>query len=359
MKSGVLVVLSLMITFFGCTKKSSREIQDNQNAQDEKGLESAVFAGGCFWCISAPFENIDGVIKVISGYSGGKTKNPTYEEVSTGTTGHLESVKIVFDPKIISYAELLDIYWKQFDPTDTGGSFADRGSQYKSAIFYNSSSQKELAEASKEKLDKSGIFKKPIATSIIPLTAFYPAEDYHQQYAKKNPERYKEYKEGSGREGFIRGLWGDEGTEKYVKPSDGDLKKKLTGLQYDVTQKNATERAFQNEYWDKNEEGIYVDVVSGEPLFSSKDKFDSECGWPSFTKPIDTRYVTKKEDTSHMMDRVEVRSRFGNSHLGHVFNDGPKQTGLRYCINSASLKFIKKADMAKEGYGEFLWIFDK
>lgn len=318
--------------------------------------EVATLAGGCFWCMEAPFEKVTGVTKVISGFAGGKEKNPTYEEVSSGKTGYRESVQVYYDPEIISYSEIIDLYWHQFDPTDDGGSFHDRGFQYTSAIFYNNDKQKEIAEKSKKELDKSGVFDKPIVTKIIKFTTFYPAEDYHQDFYKKNPERYHSYRNASGRDEFIMKTWKED--KKYMKSSDDVLKKKLTDLQYNVTQNAATERAFSNEYWDNHKAGIYVDIVSGEPLFSSKDKFESGTGWPSFTKPIDDKYIVKKTDNSYGMLRVEVRSKEGDSHLGHVFDDGPKPTGLRYCMNSASMRFIPKDKMKEEGYGEYLWLVE-
>ncbi|ASS66850.1 MULTISPECIES: peptide-methionine (R)-S-oxide reductase MsrB [unclassified Paenibacillus] len=313
--------------------------------------QAATFAGGCFWCMVSPFEEQPGIIKVVSGYTGGHKENPTYDEVCAGDTGHTEAVQITFDADVFPYAKLLDIYWQQVDPTDAMGQFADRGDSYRPVIFYHSEEQRKLAEESKRSLEESGRFDRPIVVTIEPAATFYDAEDYHQDYHKTHPFRYKMYRKGSGRDAFIKENW-------TMKKNEDDLRTRLNPMQYEVTQNNGTEPPFRNEFWDHKEEGIYVDIVSGEPLFSSLDKFDSGCGWPSFTRPLSKQGVNEKTDTSHFMVRTEVRSTRADSHLGHVFDDGPKdQGGLRYCINSAALRFIPMSELEQEGYGEYVSLF--
>ena len=325
-------------------------------AADEK---NAVFAGGCFWCLEPPFEALKGVKSVISGYTGGHQDNPTYKQVIAGETGHYEAVRITYDSELVTYRQLLEVFWRNIDPTDRYGQFFDRGQQYQTAVFYSTDSERRLAERSRAALESSGKFKDPVVTEILPAAVFYEAEEYHQNFYRKQPERYYAYAEGSGRKGFLDKLWENQEWKMYEKPQDRELKKRLSSLQYDVTQKDATERAFTGEYWNSHDEGIYVDIVSGEPLFSSTDKFESGSGWPSFTRPIDSHFVESKPDRSLFMVRTEVRSKYADSHLGHVFDDGPSEEGgLRYCINSASLRFVPRSQMEAEGYGKYLSLFD-
>ncbi len=333
--------------------------------EGQSQLEVATFAGGCFWCTESDFEKLPGVVEAVSGYAGGDGANPTYEDYAR--KGYVEVIQVRYDPRKVSYQELLDYFWRHVDPTDAGGQFVDRGRQYRSVIFHHDAGQKRLAEESKKELEKSGRFTRPIVTEILPFSTFYRAEDYHQDYYRKNPLRYKYYRHNSGRDQFLEGTWGKAGKPAaqapgnpgFKKPSEAELRKKLTPLQYKVTQEEGTEPPFQNEYWDNKREGIYVDIVSGEPLFSSLDKYDSGTGWPSFTKPLEPGNIVEKDDWKLFSKRIEVRSKHGGSHLGHVFPDGPKPTGLRYCMNSAALRFIPKEDLEKDGYGKYLPLFEK
>ncbi|RDU73837.1 peptide-methionine (R)-S-oxide reductase [Helicobacter aurati] len=354
-------------------------IQDLE--KDMNGYKEIYLAGGCFWGVEKYFALIKGVISTDVGYANGTTQNPSYEDVLYRQTNHAETVHIVYDPKIISLSFLLDMYYKIIDPTSVNKQGNDRGTQYRTGIYYADPEDEAIARDSLKKLANEYNGKK-IAIELLPITNYYKAEEYHQKYLDKNPNGYCHIgkdKFNNASKAFDRRLVDNlavknktlhgsqtsyvsihvESPQNYRALNDSELRERLTDMQYNVTQRNATEPAFRNEYWDNHAKGIYVDITTGEPLFSSRDKFDSGSGWPSFTKPINGTNLKENVDRSYGMTRTEVRSEIGNAHLGHLFNDGPKDKGgLRYCINSASLRFIPKEDMEKEGYGHLLYLVD-
>jgi len=335
----------------------------------------AVFSGGCFWGVQAVFQHVVGVTNAVSGYAGGDAATARYDRVSEGNTGHAESVRVTFDPTRVSYEQLLQVFFNiAHDPTQLNYQGPDHGPQYRSAIWFTSSEQQATAKAYIAQLTKAKAFPRPIVTEVSALGAFYPAESYHQDYATIHPHQpyimFNDAPKVSRLKQQIPALYRDKpvlvsdakkesNMREYTKPGDAELKKKLTSMQYQVTQHEGTEPAFHNEYWSNHEPGIYVDIVSGEPLFSSLDKYDSGTGWPSFTKPLEPSNITTKTDRQFGMARTEVRSAHANSHLGHVFDDGPRPTGLRYCMNSASMRFIPASKLEAEGYGEYRSLFDK
>ncbi len=375
---GIGIVFLVFVTYVWHQNRKSNHDVRMTDVQKYDGYAEATFSGGCFWCSESDFEKTDGVVEVISGYAGGTMENPSYGEVSSGKTGHREAVRVYYNPTIISYEQLLQVFWRHIDPTDGSGQFNDRGEQYAAAIYYHDDDQRISAEKSRMNLESAKKFDRPIVTAIEPLTKFFVAEDYHQDYYKKNKNTYEFYRSHSGRDQYIAHTWGDTlhavqkhrtctiqngvsicNGSSFNKPADMEIKKILNEMQYDVTQNGATEKPFDNAYWDNEEEGIYVDIVSGEPLFSSKDKYDSGTGWPSFVKPIDNDVVVEKVDHGLHLPRIEIRSKQADSHLGHVFNDGPSDRGgRRYCMNSAALRFVKKMEMEKEGYGVYKFLFE-
>lgn len=320
--------------------KMSMEKEVNVKHTD-KNIQDIYLAGGCFWGLEAYMEKIYGVIDVTSGYANGKTKNPKYQDLNS--SGHAETVHVKYDASKVNLSTLLKYYFKIIDPTSVNKQGNDRGLQYRTGIYYVS--QKDIAIIQDEIKEQQKKYSQKIVVEVMPLKEYYLAEEYHQDYLKKNPNGYCHIDLSKADDIII-----DE--KKYPKLSEKELKMKLSSKQYEVTQNGDTERAFQNDYWDFFKKGIYVDITTGEPLFSSADKYNSQCGWPSFVKPIVPEVVTYHEDTSFNMIRTEVKSRSGKAHLGHVFNDGPKNRGgKRYCINSAAIQFIPYEEMEEKGYG--------
>lgn len=361
---------SNLIEQFAPTNESEKESNNGEH-------EIITLAGGCFWCTEAYFQEQPGVIDAVSGYAGGDEANASYLLVAQGTTPHREAVQITYDPRIISTEEILDIFWSHIDPTDREGQFADKGFQYTTAIFYQNEEQEKIARDSKNRLEESRLFEASIATDILPFTTFFRAEEYHQDYYKKAKAHYELYKRGSGRAGFVEETWAKDAAIQFLQSEQtmdindvpkkdsynytdeeiAELLKNLDPLAYHVVAENGTESPFNNAYWDNKADGIYVDVVTGKPLFSSTHKYDSGTGWPSFWRTIDDDSVTMHEDNSLFTTRTEIRSDAG--HVGHVFDDGPvEEGGRRFCTNSASLRFVPKADMQKEGYGAYLSLFN-
>lgn len=371
----LLVIVGLFIWFSNFSQLSERNVHETVLVGN---TVTAYVAGGCFWCVEHDLENGPGILSVVSGYMGGTEENPTYKNYSK--LGYREVVEVLYDTNIATFADVVWQMIKHSDVTDGEGSFGDRGMQYAPAVYYATMEEKKIAEDIIAMINESRRFTKPLAIKVLPASLFYPAEEYHQDYAVKNPVRYSYYRNASGRDAFVQKYWTKEelaiygapveykknsnkkatmnNNEIFVKPSQEELKATLTDIQYKVTQEEGTERAFSNEYWKNEEEGIYVDIVSGEPLYSSTDKYDSKTGWPSFVKPIEKDAVVEKLEKSIFSTRTEVRSKIADSHLGHVFPDGPEDRGgMRYCMNSAALRFIPKTELRGTVYEKYLSLF--
>lgn len=335
-------------------------MKTNEIKKDINDLDTAYFAWGCFWCIESIMDAQNGVYEAFSWYMWWEKDTANYEDVSSWITSHREAVKVIFDSSIISYSELVNLFFRQIDPTDAWWQFADRWFQYTTAIYYVDEKQKVISESIIEKLESSWDFDKPIETVLEDYVDFYEAEEYHQNYSEKQSFRYKMYKNGSWRASYIdenKDLYDKLLIENYIDKEE--LKQKLTPLEYEVTQNWATEKPFDNKYWDLKDDWIYVDIVDWTPLFSSLDKYDSGSGWPAFTRPIDEALLMEKEDKNLFMTRTEIKSKTTDSHLWHVFDDGPEEEGwLRYCINSAALRFVSLENLEKEWYSKYKILFE-
>ena len=370
----ILVLLAIFIGFIlynTYDRATSPYFVTDESFSKNAKYEKVIFAGGCFWCTESEFEHVIGVVSAVSGYADTNKANPSYQEVSDGSVTAREAVEVIYDPKIVSFYKLLQIYFKHINPVDSDGQFGDRGHQYSPAIYFLNDDQHRKAIDLIEKIDLSKKFKEKVKVEVLPFNNFYGAEEYHQNYKNKNPVRYNLYREASGRNKFIRDYWGEDSSfvseifdSENMKTQKKDWKnfnkddkvkalKELNSLQYKVTQEEGTETPYTNDFYSPEDKGVYVDVVSGEPLFLSIDKYDSGTGWPSFVKPINLSNVKFLVEDGIFSSRTEVRSKIADSHLGHVFDDGPKNRGgKRYCMNGSALRFIPFKDMEEKGYSE-------
>lgn len=343
------------------TQQEEHDMTNTTLSSLPEGAAEIYFAGGCFWSMEKLFQSIDGVLDAQSGYANGSAQIvPDYETVCRGDTGYRETVRVVYDPQQVRLDQLLKAFFSVIDPTVEKRQGNDIGDQYQTGIYFSDEAAQEAVEAyTEQERQKHETF----AVEIAPLTGFFPAEDYHQDYLDKNPNGYCHIPVQAFQtiNDLIRDESGDPTQEsRWEKPSRDILRENLSDLQFEVTQNGATERAFTGEYWNFDEKGIYVDITTGQPLFSSLDKFESSCGWPSFSAPIDENNVSFHQDLSYGMERTEVKSEAGDAHLGHVFYGEPESpNGVRYCINSASLRFVPYEEMEAQGYGEWLSLFDK